>query len=80
MTQHPVLRAIQELWDSVPWMLEAAILLQLALGDCVKAGVIALLLFFNACLGFFQKGRAQATLNALNSHLALIASVRCDGN
>ncbi|MEI9929464.1 MAG: HAD-IC family P-type ATPase [Rhizomicrobium sp.] len=80
VTQHPVLRAAQKLWAPVPWMLEAAILLQLVLGDYVEAGVVALLLVFNAGLGFFQEGRAQATLNALKSRLALIAAVRRDGN
>ena len=33
---------------------------------------------FNAALGFFQEGRAQATLAALKSRLALSASVRRD--
>ena len=64
---------------SVPWMLEAAILLQLFLGKYVEAGIIGGLLAFNAALGFFQEGRAQATLAALKSRLALTASVRRDG-
>jgi H+-transporting ATPase len=80
VARHPVLRAAQKLWAPVPWMLEAAILLQLVLGDYVEAGVVALLLVFNAGLGFLQEGRAQATLNALKSRLALVASVRRDGN
>jgi H+-transporting ATPase len=79
VTQHPVLRALQKLWAPVPWMLEAAILLQLVLGDYVEAGIVALLLLFNAGLGFFQERRAQATLDALKSRLALVASVRRDG-
>jgi H+-transporting ATPase len=60
-------------------MLEAAILLELVLGKFVEAGIIAVLLVFNAALGFFQEGRAQATLAALKSRLALTASVRRDG-
>jgi H+-transporting ATPase len=70
VTQHPVLRALQKLWAPVPWMLEAAIVLQLVLGDYVEAGVVAQLLLFNAGLGFFQERRAQATLDALKSRLA----------
>ena len=66
-------------WAPVPWMLEAAIVLQLLLGEYIEAAVIAVLLVFNAALGFFQEGRAQATLDALKSRLALIASVRRDG-
>jgi H+-transporting ATPase len=80
VSQHPVWRAIKKLWAPVPWMLEAAILIQLGLGDYVEAGVVALLLLFNAALGFFQEGRAQATLDALKSRLALVASVKRDGN
>jgi H+-transporting ATPase len=72
-------RAIAKLWAPVPWMLEAAIVLQLALGEYVEAGVIAVLLVFNAALGFFQESRAQATLEALKSKLALNAVVRRDG-
>jgi len=54
VSQHPVWRAIKKLWAPVPWMLEAAILIQLGLGDYVEAGVVALLLLFNAALGFVQ--------------------------
>jgi H+-transporting ATPase len=60
-------------------MLEAAILLQTVLHEYVEAAVIAGLLVFNAALGFFQEGRAQATLAALKSRLALTASVQRDG-
>jgi H+-transporting ATPase len=60
-------------------MLEAAILLQLFLGDYVEAGVVALLLVANAAISFFQEGRAQATLDALKSRLALVAAVQRDG-
>jgi H+-transporting ATPase len=71
--------ALSKFWAPVPWMLEAAIILQAALHEYVEAGVIGGLLVFNAALGFFQEGRAQATLAALKSRLALTASVRRDG-
>jgi H+-transporting ATPase len=76
---HPIGRALGKLWAPVPWMLEVVILLQLVLGDYVEAGVIAFLLVFNTALGFVQEGRAQATLDALKSRLALVAYVRRDG-
>ncbi len=60
-------------------MLEAAIFLQVVLHEYVEGAVIAILLVFNAALGFFQEGQAQATLAALKSRLALTASVRRDG-
>jgi H+-transporting ATPase len=79
IAQHPIRRALGKLWAPVPWMLEAAVLLQLGLGDYVEAGVVAFLLVFNAVIGFFQESRAQATLDALKSRLALLASVQRDG-
>jgi H+-transporting ATPase len=79
VAQHPVQRALRKLWAPVPWMLEAAILLQLFLGDYVEGGVVAILLIANAAIGFFQEGKAQATLDALKSRLALVAVVQRDG-
>ena len=76
---HPLRMAIEKFWAPVPWMLEAAVVLELALGKYVEAAIIAVLLVFNAALGLFQESRAQATLAALKSRLALNASVRRDG-
>jgi H+-transporting ATPase len=59
-------------------MLEAAIVLEVVLGKYMEASIIAVLLSFNAALGFFQEGRAQATLAALKSRLALNAAVKRD--
>src|SRR5665213_1916520 len=73
---HPLRRALGKFWAPVPWMLEAATVLELALGKYVEGAIIASLLIFNAALGLFQDGRAQATLAALKSRLALNASVR----
>jgi H+-transporting ATPase len=78
-TVQPLRSALSKFWAPVPWMLEAAILLQLLLGKNLEAAIIAALLVFNAVLGFFQESRAQATLTALKSKLALSASVRRDG-
>jgi H+-transporting ATPase len=75
---HPFRNALTKFWAPVPWLLEAAILLQLALHKDLEAAVIAGLLVFNAALAWFQEGRAQATLTALKSRLALNASVRRD--
>ncbi len=76
---HPLRMALEKFWAPVPWMLEAAIVLELVLGKHIEAAIIAALLVFNAALGLFQESRAQATLAALKSRLALNASVRRDG-
>jgi H+-transporting ATPase len=61
-------------------LLEASIVLELVLHKYYEAAVIAALLIFNAALAYFQEGRAQATLAALKSRLALNASVQRDGD
>jgi H+-transporting ATPase len=78
-SMHPVRMALEKFWAPVPWMLEAAIILELVLGKYVEASIIAILLVFNAVLGLLQESHAQATLAALKSRLALSASVRRDG-
>src|SRR3984885_10064314 len=78
-TVRPFRMAVAKFWAPIPWMLEAAIILQTVLHEYVEAAVIAALLVFNAALGFFEEGRAQATLAALKSRLALTASVKRDG-
>jgi len=76
---HPLRQALAKLWAPVPWMLEAAIVLELVLHKLTEAAIIAALLVFNAALGYFQEGKAQATLAALKARLALNASVKRDG-
>ena len=76
---HPLRNALAKLWAPVPWLLEASIVLEVALHKYSEAAVIAALLVFNAALAYFQESRAQATLAALKSRLALNASVQRDG-
>jgi H+-transporting ATPase len=76
---HPLRDLLAAFWAPVPWLLESAIVLQLVSHKYLEAAVILGLLLFNAGLAFVQEGRAQATLAALKSRLALNASVRRDG-
>jgi H+-transporting ATPase len=76
--RHPLRDALAKFWAPVPWLLESSIVLEVALHKYYEAGVIASLLVFNAALAYFQEGRAQATLTALKSRLALNASVERD--
>jgi H+-transporting ATPase len=78
-TDRPLLVALKKLWAPVPWMLEAAIVLELIERNLTEAAVIAGLLLFNSVIGYLQEGKAQSTLAALKSRLALSASVRRDG-
>ncbi len=63
----------------VPWLLEAAVVLEVAAGKAVEAVIIALLLAFNAALSFAQEGRAQGALALLAQRLRIRARVRRDG-
>ena len=76
---HPIQNALVKFWAPVPWLLEAAIVLQVVLHKYIEAAVIGGLLIFNAALAAIQEGRTQATLDALKSRLALNASVKRDG-
>jgi len=71
---------LAKLWGPIPWMLEAAIVVQLGRGACIEAAAISGLLLFNATVGFIQEGRAGAALAALKNRLAPTALARRDGD
>src|SRR5271169_1699464 len=79
VTPHPLPLVLSKFWAPVSALLEVAIILQLTLGEYVEASIIGLLLVFNAAIGFFHESRAQSTIAALKSRLALNASVLRDG-
>ena len=60
-------------------VLLGAALLAGAIGDTKDAVVILIVVVFNACLGFYQERRAEATLSALKKMLAQSARVRRGG-
>ena len=65
-------------WAPVPWMLEATIALQLALGKPNEGLVIAVLLFLNAAISFAQEQRADRALALLKQRLSVSARVLRD--
>jgi len=76
---HPVRLVLGKFLAPVSVLLEIAIVLQLALGEYVEGSIIGVLLVFNTAIGFFHESRAQSTIAALKSRLALNASVLRDG-
>jgi len=76
----PIINFLSKFWAPIPWLLEASLVLEVGMHKYFEAAIIAGLLIFNATLAFVQEGRAQATLKALQSRLALNASVLRDGN
>ena len=76
---HPWRVFLGKFWAPVPWMLEATVLLQLALGKWDEALVIAALVVLNAVVSFVQESRADRALALLKQRLPVTARVRRDG-
>ena len=74
-----LVRWLGKLWGPVPWMLEAALSLELALGRYTQGGIIAALLLLNATVSAAQEGRARRALALLKSRLEVLTRVRRDG-
>ena len=76
---HPLKRIARHFWAPVPWMLEATIALQIAIGQRLTALIVALLLILNVILGTIQETRADAALAILKRRLLLRSRVKRDG-
>ncbi len=76
---HPLKRVARHFWAPVPWMLEATIVLQIAIGQRLTALLIAMLLALNVALGAIQENRADAALALLRRRLSLKSRVKRDG-
>jgi len=73
---NPIVRVARHFWAPVPWMLEATIVLQIAIGQRLTGALIATLLVLNVTLGVFQENRANAALALLKQRLKLKSRVR----
>src|SRR5713101_1732193 len=67
-------------WGPIPWMIEAAALMALIVGDWGDFTIITSLLLFNALLGFWEEHEASNALDALKSSLALKARALRNGS
>lgn len=70
---------LAKFWSPIPWLLEAAMVLEIWRGREVEGAAIAGLLLFNATLGFTQESRAGRALAALKKRLAPTALALRDG-
>ncbi len=76
---YPLQRVARHFWAPVPWMLEATIVLQIAIGQRLTALLIAMLPVLNVVLGVIQESRADAALALLKKRLSLKSRVKRDG-
>lgn len=77
--KHPWLDFLKHFWGPVPWMLEAAILLEIVLKKYDEAVIIAALILFNSIVSAVQEKRSSDALALLSHRLKLTARVRRDG-
>ena len=71
--------ALAYLWGPIPWMIETAAVLSLIVHHIVDFVIIAVLLLFNAAIGFWQEYQAGNAVEALKKKLALKSRVRREG-
>ncbi|MFZ0726605.1 MAG: plasma-membrane proton-efflux P-type ATPase [Desulfobacterales bacterium] len=75
----PLLKFLSYLWGPIPWMIEVAAVLSLIVRHWVDFIIIAVLLMFNAVVGFWQEYQAGNAVEALKKKLALKSRVLRDG-
>ena len=66
-------------WGPIPWMIEIALLISLAIQHWQEFSIILLLLLINGLVGFFQEDRADNAIDLLKNKLAFNARVLRDG-
>jgi len=66
-------------WGPIPWMIEAAVALSAVDRRWEDLGIILVLLFMNAIVGFWEEYQAGNAIEALKAKLSLEAAVRRDG-
>ena len=76
---NPVLKFLSYFWGPIPWMIEIAAVLSAVVHHWDDFVIIAVLLIFNAVVGFWQEHQAANAVDALKSQLALKARVKRDG-
>ena len=76
---HPFLGVLKRLWSPIPWILEAALILEVVMDKILQASVIAVLLLFSAIVGETQERRAQKVVGFLKQHLQVTVRVLRNG-
>ena len=78
--ENPFLKFLSYFWGPIPWMIEAAVVFSALVRHWADFLIIAVLLFANALVGFWEEFAAGNAIAALKKTLALKARVRRDGN
>lgn len=78
--RHPLLELASYFWGPIPWMIEVALGLSLAVRHWTDAGVIGALLAMNGFVAFTEEHQAANAIEALKERLATSARVQRDGD
>ena len=77
--RRPVAAFLRKLSGPVPWMLEAALVLELSMGKRLEAAILVVLVLLNAGVSFSHERRAERALELLRQKLRVLARVLRDG-
>ncbi|MCB1741262.1 MAG: HAD-IC family P-type ATPase, partial [Gammaproteobacteria bacterium] len=75
----PLERLLLYFWGPIPWMIEAAAMLSLVLGDWGDFAIITTMLLVNAGVEFWQERKADNAIELLQQRLAPSGRVLRDG-
>ncbi|MCX6649047.1 MAG: plasma-membrane proton-efflux P-type ATPase [Candidatus Bathyarchaeota archaeon] len=75
----PLVKFGKKFWGITPWMLELTVALEYALGKTMEAYFIAVLLCFNAVVGYIQEEKANNAVALLRKKLLVNARVKRGG-
>jgi H+-transporting ATPase len=76
---NPIIKFLSYFWGPIPFMIEAAVVMSAILNDTASFGIILLLLFMNAIVGFWEERQAGNAVEALQKKLAPTARVLRNG-
>jgi H+-transporting ATPase len=74
----PLERLLRYFWGPIPWMIEAAAILSLVLGDWADFAIITTMLLTNAGVDYWQESKAADAIEVLKQRLAPNARVLRD--
>lgn len=70
---------LEQLWQPMPLMIWAAVLVEIALGNYIDMGILIAIQFINAGIGFYEIAKAGDAVAALKASLKPVATVKRDG-